>query len=135
RSKNRTGERTFRTDRRRPAGASAADPRIHPLIVRPWNGTDTSEPTPAPASSGSTYVKGRSRDRRGTATHTSTGPARRPGCELVEGAAEIVGPIRLFPGKALAAEVTVGRGLPVDRPVQVQLADDRRRAKVEQLPD
>ena len=49
--------------------------------VRPWNGTDTRDPIPASSSSsGSRYVNGRSSDRRGTATHTSTGPVSAEGC-------------------------------------------------------
>ena len=34
-------------------GAPIAGPRIQPLTVRPWNGTETRDPIPAPASSGS----------------------------------------------------------------------------------
>ena len=58
-----------------PGGASTAGPRIQPLTVRPWNGTETSVPTPAPVPSASRYVNGRSSESLGTATQTSTGPA------------------------------------------------------------
>ncbi len=85
-SKKRMGERTERTGSSRPPGMSAAGPSTHPRAVRPWNGTDTRLPIPAPASSGSRYVNGRSSVSFGTATQTSTGPARTSGGWVTPGA-------------------------------------------------
>src|SRR5439155_9013342 len=146
-SKNRTADLTLRTGRILPSGTAAASPRIQPRIVRPWNGIDTRLPTPAPVASGSRYVNGRSSSRRGTSTQTSTGPDSSSGIvgttgagpvtagssPLLEGASKVVRAVGLLPGEALAAEVPVGRGLPVDRPPEVQVADDGGRAEVEQL--
>src|SRR5687767_6359932 len=53
------------------------------------------------------------------------------------GGAQGGGLVRLLPGEVvvLAAEVPVGGGLLVDRPVQVEVAPDRGRAQVEVLAD
>src|SRR6266511_3059587 len=113
---------------------SPAGPRTQPLTVRPWNGTETRLPVPASCSSFSTYVNGRSTASRGTATQTSTAPARASGRErLLEGAAKLVDPVGLFPGEALAPEVPVGGRLPVDGAPEVEVVDDRRRPEVEQV--
>jgi hypothetical protein len=48
-SKNRTAETVLRTGSVR-EGTFAADPSTHPRTSLPWNGTCTSEPTPAPGS-------------------------------------------------------------------------------------
>src|SRR5215813_13494175 len=52
-------------------------------------------------------------------------------------AAEIVHPVGAFPGEVWsvgdAAEVAVGRRAPVDRPLQAEGPDHRRRLEVEQL--
>src|SRR3954471_20304762 len=62
---------------------------------------------------------------------TETGPARTSGAD---GASERVDAIGGLPGELLAAEVAVGRRLAVDRPREIQVADDRRRPEVEDLP-
>src|SRR3954471_2235569 len=62
----------------------------------------------------------------------ATGPARTSGAD---GSAERVDPIGGLPGELLAAEVAVGRCVAVDRPGEVEVADDRRRPEVENLPD
>src|SRR5947207_14290001 len=69
-------------------------------------------------------------------TQTSTGPVRTPATEdSVEGCAEGVGAVGLFPGEALAPEVAVRGGLLVDRPAQVEVLDDGGGPEVEHLPD
>src|SRR4029450_13313226 len=53
---------------------------------------------------------------------------------LVERAAELVCAVGRLPGELLAAEVSVSRRLLVDRPAEIELADDRGRPKVERVP-
>src|SRR5439155_2455792 len=131
---NRTGDMTLRTERIRPTGGCSAAPTTQPRTVLPWKGTDTSDPSPACDPSGRRYVNGRSRASLGTFTQTSTGPERMPATEgSVEGGAEGVGAVGLFPGEALAPEVAVRGGLLVDRPAQVEVLDDRGRPEVEHL--
>src|SRR3982750_387395 len=62
---------------------------------------------------------------------TATGPARTSGAD---GASERVEGIGGPPGELLAGEVAVGRRLAVDRPREIEIADDRRRPEVEDLP-
>src|SRR6185436_5542760 len=81
-SKKRTGDTTFFTLSIR-APNDSEDPSTHPLINRPWNGTCTSDPTPAPSSGGRAYVNGRSRLRIGRSIHTATGPSSRPLARVV----------------------------------------------------
>ena len=88
-------------------------PSTHPRTDRPWNGTCTSEPTPAPSSAGRSYVNGRSRLRSGRSTQTATGPGERFG-GLADGAAEVVDAVGRLPGELLAPEVPVGGGLAID---------------------
>jgi hypothetical protein len=45
-SKNRTGDTAFFTPSIRD-GNSSVGPSTHPLVAFPWNGTWTSDPTPA----------------------------------------------------------------------------------------
>src|SRR6266540_414034 len=115
-SKNRTGDTAFLTGSIR-SGTSSEDPSTHPRTSRPWNDTWSSEST-------------------ARSTQISTGPERiRSSVEgLVERAAELVGAVGRLPGELLAAEVTVGRRLLVDRPAEVELADDRGRPEVERVP-
>src|SRR6202011_5077847 len=58
------------------------------------------------------------------------GPGRSADARL-----ERLDPVGLLPGEIgqLAAEVAVGGGLAVDRPLEVQVPDDRGRAQVEDL--
>ena len=51
-----------------------------------------------------------------------------------DGATEVVDAVRRLPGELFAAEVAVRRGLAVDRARQVELADDRGRPEVEDVP-
>src|SRR5205809_619666 len=78
---------------------------------------------------------GRSRASFGTFTQTSTGPVRTPTGISVEGCAEGVGAVGLFPGEALAPEVAVRGGLLVDWPAQIEVLDDGGGPEVEHLPD
>ena len=89
-SKNRTGDTTFFTPSIRVPNDSEG-PSTHPRISRPWNGTCTSDPTPASSSGGSRYVNGRSRLRTGRSTQTATGPSKR------------------FVARGVAANAVVGR--------------------------
>src|SRR5439155_10944741 len=130
-SKNRTGETSRITGSILP-GSSSAGPTIHARVSLPWNRTRTYEPTPASSSAGSMYVNGRSRERTGRSMQTATGPESASGAD---GAPERVGAIRGLPGELLAPEMSVGGRLLVDRTSQIQIADDRRRAEVEDLPD
>ena len=109
-SKTRSGDTAFLTASIR-AGRSSVGPSTHPRTARPWKGTCTREPTPAPSSAGRSYVNGRSSERIGRSTQTATGPARTSG----ERGAEVVGAVGRLPGELLAPEVPVGRGLAVDR--------------------
>src|SRR5205085_4942122 len=54
---------------------------------------------------------------------------------LGEGPAKLLGTVGLLPGEALAAEVSVRRGLGVHRSAEIQIADDRRGTEVERVPD
>src|ERR671934_2122447 len=75
---------------------------------------------------------------------TSTGPDRTRGdgasgssldATSADEPAEVIGAIRPLPGELLAPEVAVRGRLLVDRPRQVEVADDRRGPEVEDLPD
>ena len=50
-SKDRTAETSLRTPRIR-SGTSSVVPSTHARVARPWNGTWTTDPIPAPSSSG-----------------------------------------------------------------------------------
>ena len=50
-SKDRTAETTLRTRSIR-SGTSSVAPSTHARVARPWNGTCTTDPRPAPSSSG-----------------------------------------------------------------------------------
>src|SRR5436190_24352461 len=63
---------------------------------------------------------------------TETGPERTSGAD---GAPERVDAIGGLPRELLAAEVAVGGRLLVERARQIEVADDRRRPEIEQLPD
>src|SRR4029078_12125771 len=63
---------------------------------------------------------------------TATGPARTSGAD---GASERVDAIGGLPRELLAAEMAVGRRLAVDRPREIEVADDRRRPEVEDVPN
>src|SRR5205814_7254549 len=130
-SKDRTGDTSRVTGSIRP-GSSSAAPTIHARVSLPWNRTRTYEPTPAPSSAGSVYVNGRSSERTGRSMQTATGPESASGAD---GAPERVDAIRGLPGELLASEMAVGGRLLVDRASQIQLADDRRRTEVGDLPD
>ena len=104
----------------------------HPRTDRPWNGTCTSEPTPASSSPGRRYVKGRSSERMGRSMQTVTGPSS--AAPLTDGGAEVVGAVGRLPREFLAAEVAVRRGLVVDGTQEVEVADDGGGPEVEDLP-
>src|SRR5262245_50175162 len=134
-----TAARTFRTR----SGTSSVGPSTHARTTRPWNGTWTSDPTPARRSGVRSYVNGRSSDRRGRSTQTKIGPVRTASggesgtvswAASAEGAAELIRAIGRLPGELLATEVAVRGGVLVDRALQVQVADDRRRSEAEGLP-
>src|SRR6266545_2792153 len=136
-SKKRTGETTFRTFAIR-GGTSSVGPRTHPRVSRPWNGTWTSEPIPAPSESSRRYVNARSSARTGRSTQTATGPLRSwdgfvGGAGLLGGPAEVVGAVGLLPGEALPPEVTVRRGLAIQRPAEIEVPDDRGGPEVEHV--
>ena len=77
-------------------------------------------------------LQGREGERRGVSGSD--------GCRIAlaeaGGLAQRVGLVRLLPGEVvvLAAEVAVGRGLLVDRPVQVEVLAERARTQVEGAP-
>ena len=125
-SKYRTGETTFLIASIR-AGTSSVEPRIHPRINLPWNGTRTREPTPASSSGGNRYVNGRSRLRIGRSIQTATGPAG----TLSDGATEVLDAVGRLPGELFATEMTVCRGLAIDGTGELQITDDGRRSEVE----
>ena len=50
-SKDRTAETSLRTRSIR-SGTSSVAPSTHARVARPWNGTCTTDPRPAPSSSG-----------------------------------------------------------------------------------
>src|SRR3954454_418827 len=129
-SKNRTGETARITGRVR-AGRSCVAPSTQPFVSLPWNRKRTYEPTPASSSRGRSYVNALSSARSGRSMQTATGSARTSGAD---GAPERVDAIGGLPGELLAAEMAVGRRLAVDRAGEVEVADDRRRPEVEQLP-
>ena len=62
-------------------------------------------------------------------------PLERRGSAL-DGGGQGVGPVGVLPGQPgqVAPEVAVRRGLGVDRPLQVEVGDDRRRPQVEGVP-
>ena len=130
-SKKRMRDRTLRTGSSRPVGSvrgssqhpspdgsaverhrdQRADPRVGVLGQEVGEGAVELE-----ARDGDADV-----DRPGQAG--SGGPGA-----LLEGPAEVVGPVGLLPGEALAPEVPVGGRLAVDRPPQVEVPDDGGRA-------
>src|SRR4029453_6699415 len=142
------GETPRRTSRAS-GGSSAARPTTQPSTRRrPPKGTLTRVPrwTWAWRDSGTRQVKGRSRWNRGTSTSTWTpasltsrsGPGRIPRLRWLQGAGrlgQLLRPGGVLPGELGlgAAEVAVGGGPLVDRPAEVEVADDRRRAQVEEL--
>ena len=134
-SKKRTGDTTFL--REHPRRQVSVGPSTHPRIDRPWNGTCTREPTPAP-SSGGEVVRERPVEGRGSGGRCRPRPGRR-GRAGHRGAnrrrAEVVGAVGRLPGELLAPEVPVRGGLAVDRAGEVEVADDRRRPEVEHLAD
>src|SRR5262245_9845624 len=82
------------------------------------------------------------RGRRGPGSRTScrsrarpAGPGPPAACSESQRGLEVVDPARLLPGELLVAatEVPVCGGLLVDRPAQVEVADDCRRTQVEDL--
>ena len=76
-------------------------------------------------------MNGLSSASSGRSMQTATGPARTSGAD---GAAERVDAIGGLPGELLAAEMPVGCRLAVDRPREVEVADDRGGPEVEDLP-
>src|SRR5207253_5639149 len=102
------------------------------------NGARTSEPTRTGVPSGTAYVKTRSRcDSPGSTRTTEQKPLTARRGATLENGFQIVDPVRALPREVcvFAAEVTVRRRLVVDRPAQVEVADDRGRAQVEDFFD
>src|SRR5687768_10552946 len=120
----------------RGTSGSAMRPTTTALRRLPRNGTRTSEPASTSVPSGISYVKARSRcERLGSTTTTEANvvTARRRsdrGLEVLDAVRALPREVRLF-----APEVAVRGSLLVDRPAEVEVADDRGRPEVEHLAD